>query len=313
MTNTSKIISRFYVIYGDNTPIYVGYTNRTVKQRFKEHKDDKDFSSYNKVEVKEIDKLEFDFTWDMSIVNDNARKVSDRESMLINRYDTGNSIYQKGLGDIKGGQTWSSVKGFVHNNKNNPKYTGMSSEELLGYLDNYRRLVSKLSGFITSYQDFKVSKLKNFVSDYKDKKVSKLHVFIKNYQDPEVSKIKDFIKNYQDPKVLKLTGFISSYKDSKILKLSTFISHYQDPKISKLNNFITKYQDPKVSSLANFISHYQNFKVSKLSHFISHYQDPKISKLNNFISHYRNNSWQSGKHMLVWLYKQIGEYNNDRN
>ena len=27
-----KITSRFYVIYGDGIPIYVGYTNRTVKK-----------------------------------------------------------------------------------------------------------------------------------------------------------------------------------------------------------------------------------------------------------------------------------------
>lgn len=46
-----KITSRFYVIYGDGLPIYVGYTNRTVKQRFREHKEDKDFSGYTEVHV----------------------------------------------------------------------------------------------------------------------------------------------------------------------------------------------------------------------------------------------------------------------
>jgi len=44
-----KIKSRFYVIYGDGVPIYVGFTSRTVHQRFLEHKRDKDFSD---IEVK---------------------------------------------------------------------------------------------------------------------------------------------------------------------------------------------------------------------------------------------------------------------
>lgn len=51
-----KITSRFYVIYGDGIPIYVGYTNRTVKQRFKEHKISKYFSDFDEVRVEELKK-----------------------------------------------------------------------------------------------------------------------------------------------------------------------------------------------------------------------------------------------------------------
>ena len=183
--NKNKIISRFYVIYGDNTPIYVGYTNRTVRQRFKEHQKDKDFSSYSKVEVKEVDKQEFDFTWDIVQVNDNAKQVSDKESELISQYGTTNSLYQKGLGDIQGGQTWASVKGFVHSNKDNPKYTEMSSKELLSYLEDYRKKYIKLSHFISHYQDPKVSKLINFVSHYRDIRRDELALFIGSYKDPD--------------------------------------------------------------------------------------------------------------------------------
>ena len=59
-----KITSRFYAIYGDGRPIYVGYTNRTVKKRFREHCQDKDFSNYDNVYVKELvdEKLSFNFT-----------------------------------------------------------------------------------------------------------------------------------------------------------------------------------------------------------------------------------------------------------
>ena len=52
-----KIKSRFYVIYGDGVPIYVGFTSRTVHQRFVEHKRNKDFSDFDKVEVKELKKM----------------------------------------------------------------------------------------------------------------------------------------------------------------------------------------------------------------------------------------------------------------
>lgn len=120
-----KITSRFYVIYGDGIPIYVGYTNRTVKQRFAEHKEDKDFSDYEDVHVEELkeEKLVFEFTWDYEQTCKNADEVSLREGKLIQKFDTQDSIYQKADG---GGQTWASEKGFVKYNRNSPKFRGMS-------------------------------------------------------------------------------------------------------------------------------------------------------------------------------------------
>ena len=83
-----KIKSRFYIIYGDDVPIYVGYTNRTVKQRFAEHKRSKDFSDYDTVEVKELkdQELSFDFTWDLDAINDKY------EYVLKNMYDGSQKI-----------------------------------------------------------------------------------------------------------------------------------------------------------------------------------------------------------------------------
>ena len=124
-----KIISRFYLITIDNKPVYVGYTNRTIKQRFREHIKEKDLPEGT--EIKQIDKLEFDFTWDIVQVNENAKLVSDRESRLIDEYNTKDSIYQKGLGNTQGGRTWVNVKAFVHSNKDNPQYKRMDSQELL--------------------------------------------------------------------------------------------------------------------------------------------------------------------------------------
>ena len=251
-----KIVSRFYLITLDNKNIYVGYTNRQIKERFREHVKDKELPK--EAMVKQIDKLEFEFTWDMVQVNENAKRVSKRENELIAEYRTSSSFYQKGLRDNLGGQTWASVKAFVHSNKDNPQYRWMDSQELLAYLDSYRKCMNKLSHFISNYKDPRLTKLSNFVNHYKD---------------PRFIKLSSFVSSYKDPRLFKLSHFITRYKDIRLDKLSTFISHYKDPKLDKLRNFIGSYKDPR---------------LSKLSHFISHYKDPRLSKLSTFISHYKN-------------------------
>lgn len=205
-----KIISRFYLITIDNKPVYVGYTNRTIKKRFKEHIKDKDLPE--EAEVKQIDKLEFDFTWDINKVNDNANLVSKRENELILKYKTQDSVYQKGLSNKLGGQTWANIKGFVYNNRDNPKYNGMSSHEIFEYLDSYRKDMNKLSSFIS------------------------------HYKDPRLTKLNNFISNYKDPRFTKLNGFITSYKDIRLTKLSNFITNYQDNRLNRLHNFIGNYR-----------------------------------------------------------------------
>lgn len=324
LMNKSKIVSRFYVIYGDDNPIYVGYTNRSINKRFSEHKRDKDFNDYSNVEVKEVDKQEFDFTWDIAQVNENAKQVSDRENELITEYSTGNSQYQKGLSDMKGGQTWASVKGFVNSNRNNPQYIGMGSEELLCYLDGYRKKHNKLAGFVNSYQDPKILNLRDFVARYQDPRVYKLsnfiarrrerrlynlHMFITRYEDPKVTKLSGFIHSYQDPWVAKLRNFIgnykiiSNYKDFEILKLSKFIGSYQEPTLIKLKSFVSNYKDHKIYKLQGFIKVYQDPKVSKLQGFIGSYKDPKVAKLKNFIGNYQITE-------ISKLHSFIGRYKN---
>lgn len=92
----NKIVSRFYLIRLSGEPVYVGYTNRTIKQRFSEHKHDKDFGDIEPT-VESLGKLEYDFTWDMDLINQYAREVSDRETELIEEYGTQDSVLQKGL------------------------------------------------------------------------------------------------------------------------------------------------------------------------------------------------------------------------
>ena len=268
---TGKIVSRFYLITLDNKNIYVGYTNRPIKERFREHIKDKELPKG--ATVKQIDKLEFEFTWDMAVVNENAKRVSKRENELIAEYGTGSSKYQKGLRDNLGGQTWASVKAFVHSNKDNPQYAGMDSQELLAYLDNYRKRMNKLSHFVTNYKDPRLDKLRNFITNYKDYRLMKLSNFITNYKDPKLDKLRNFISCYKDPRLDKLSSFVGSYKDPRLSKLSHFISDYRDPRLTKLASFITRYKDYRINKLSNFISHYRDPRLDKLSHFISHYKN----------------------------------------
>ena len=251
-----KIVSRFYLITLADDNIYVGYTNRPIKERFREHVKDKELPK--EALIKQIDKLEFDFTWDMVQVNENAKLVSKRENELIAEYGTSSSKYQKGLRDNLGGQTWASVKGFVHSNKDNPQYAGMDSQELLVYLDNYRKRMNKLS---------------NFIGNYQDPRLTKLHNFIIHYQDPRLSKLSSFISHYKDPRLSKLSAFIGSYKDPRLTKLSNFVTHYRDPRLTKLSNFVTNYKDPRFIKLSNFITHYQDPRRIKLSTFIGNYKN----------------------------------------
>lgn len=164
--STFKITSRFYVIYGDCEPIYVGYTNRTVRQRFAEHKHDKDFSDYDNIEVKELvdDKLSFEFTWDYEKTCKNADEVSLREGQLVQQYGTQSSEYQKA---VEGGQAWASEKGFVKHNKDNPKFAGMSGLEIKACLKEEKVASIWLGNFVSNMKPTEEVWLGSFISTMK--------------------------------------------------------------------------------------------------------------------------------------------------
>ena len=164
-----KINSRFYVIYGDGTPIYVGYTNRTVKQRFKEHKISKDFSDFDEVRVKELkkEKLVYEFTWDYEQTCKNADEVSLREGQLVQKYETQDSIYQRAL---NGGQTWASEKGFVKSNRNSPKFRGMSGTQIKDRIKIEKEVQVDIGNFVSSMKPQYQVDIGNFVNNMKERK-----------------------------------------------------------------------------------------------------------------------------------------------
>ena len=138
-----QIVSRFYLITLDDTPVYIGFTNRDIATRFREHKHDKDLP--DSAIVQEIDTLVYDFTWDVATVNNNAKEVSDREAELIKEYNTQDSIYQKAIG---GGQVWSEIKHFVIINREDPFWQSMPEDIILATIDKIKAKKTRLTNVI---------------------------------------------------------------------------------------------------------------------------------------------------------------------
>lgn len=232
-----NIISRFYVIYGDDNPIYVGYTNRTVKQRFKEHLNDKDFSDYEKVQVKELkdEKLTFKFTWDYSKTCDNADKVSVREGELVGLYGTQDSTFQKALG---GGQTWASEKYFVKANKDNPKFSGMSTEDIKRYLDAHKTREQWLSNFLGTMRPQKEVWLHNFVSHMVPQKEIWLSSFVDTMRPQKEVWVHSFVNHMKPQKEVWLSDFVGHMRPQKEILLSSFVGTMRPQKERWLSNFV---------------------------------------------------------------------------
>jgi len=232
-----KIKSKFYVIYGDGVPIYVGFTSRTVSQRFLEHKKGKDFSDYDEVKVKELkeDELDFDFTWDYSIVENEANKVSQKESELVKKFGTQNSEFQKANG---GGVVWNHIKYFVLTNKNNPKYKGMSGSEIHEYLENRKKEMVILGNFICNMRYPSRIILIGFLGNMRHPSTSILGSFIGHICEPSTSILSNFIGNMHYPSKIILGSFISGVNHPSKVILHSFIGRVHYPSTSILGNFI---------------------------------------------------------------------------
>ena len=262
-----KITSRFYVIYGDGTPIYVGYTNRTVKQRFSEHKEDKDFSDYEKVQVKELkeEKLVYEFTWNYEQTCKNADEVSLREGQLVQKYDTQNSIYQKADG---GGQTWASEKGFVKSNRNNPKFKGMTASGIKRLLDRDKRVGIWLSSFVGSQRPGKEVWLSNFVGHQRPGKEVWLSHFVGHQLPGKEVWLSHFVGSQRPGKEVWLSNFIGSQRPGKEVWLSHFVGSQRPGKEVWLSHFVGSQRPGKEVWLSHFVGNQRPGKEVWLSNFV---------------------------------------------
>lgn len=238
MTKT-QLTSRFYLITLQGQPVYVGYTNRPIKQRFAEHKHDKDFGDIEP-EIKLLDTLSFDFSWDIRVINDYAQQIDDRECELVAEYNTQDSVYQKAIG---GGQTWADVKHFVRTNHDNPKFTGLADEEILTLIareNNVRRY------------------MKNFVS---------------TINDPVAIYMKNFVSRMNDPVAIYMGSFVSGMGDPVAIYMKSFINHMDDPVAIYIGNFVSNMGDPVAIYMKHFVSNMDDPVAIYMKHFIGHMRD----------------------------------------
>lgn len=250
---TFKITSRFYVIYGDDKPIYVGYTNRTVKQRFKEHKEDKDFSDFFEVKSVELkgEKLSFDFTWDYKETCENADLVSKRECQLVNKYHTQDSVFQKADG---GGQTWASEKWFVKSNKDNPKFKDMPASEIKKYLATQKIQEGWLVHFVVDMKTVQESWLNNFVGIMKPVQEVWLGSFIGNMKPVQEVWLCVFVGNMKQVQEFWLGSFVSSMKPVQEVWLHCFVISMNPVQEIWLDSFVDAIKPVQEVWLHNFVN-----------------------------------------------------------
>ena len=219
-----KIKSRFYVIYGDYKPIYVGYTNRTVKQRFQEHKRSKDFSDYDLVEVKELKDqlLSFDFTWNYEQTCKNAQIVSDREASLVNKYNTQDSCYQKADG---GGQTWAIEKWFVKSNKDNPRFAGLSGTEIKSQIETERAISEDITSFVNHMRPQYQVDISTFVNDMKLQYQSDISHFVNDMKLQYQSDISHFVSTMKPQYQVDIHSFVSTMKPQYQVDIHNFVNN----------------------------------------------------------------------------------------
>ena len=237
----NEIISNFYLIRENGQPTYVGYTNRSIKQRFTEHLHDKDFTGDATVE--ELDSLSFPFTWDINTINQYAQEVSDRETELIAEYGTGDSIWQKGTSGRVGGQAWADVKHFVMANRDNPKFWDMEESEILAYLDKDRVIKFYMS---------------NFVHHIDDPVKVYMHSFVSNMDEPIKIYMSNFVTAINDPIKYYMKNFVHNIDDPVKLYMKHFVSHINDPVKIYMGHFVTTIDDPVKVYMGNFVRHMQN-------------------------------------------------------
>ena len=211
--------SNFYLIKVDNMPVYIGYTNRNIKTRFREHLHDKDFGD-GKVTQESLGSMSFDFTWDINLINQYAKEVSTRENELIAEYGTGDSIWQKGVNGQVGGQSWADVKNFALTNKDNPKFAGVDEADIVELIAYQKRVKYELQNVIGSTIPKESQRLKDVIGNTKHKEHIRLKNVIGHTMPAETRRLKSVISNTIPKETQRLQSVIGHTipKDTKRLQ-----------------------------------------------------------------------------------------------
>lgn len=261
------IKSKFYLIRGDGEPIYVGFTNRPIKQRFLEHKAGKDFSGYEKVTIEKIDESDYEFTWDEDILYKNANEVSLREAELVLEYGTQDSKYQKAVG---GGVVWSYEKWFVRNNRDNPKFLGMSGVEIEEYVKLENDRIKKLWHYISHTIPSPMRKQKDYISgtipSYLIKQKNYIGNTIPSYLSEQKHYINSTIPIYLTKQKTYIRGTISSY----LRKQKDYIRHTTPSYLRKQKCYISNTIPSYLIKQKNYIGHTMPSHLIKQKSYIGH-------------------------------------------
>lgn len=109
---------------------------------------------------------------------------------MVEQYDTQDSPYQKADG---GGQVWTYEKWFVRTNKDNPKFLGMTSEEVEEYINSRREIERKIRSYIGHTMLPEEQKIKSYIGHSMLLEEQKIKDYIRNTMLPEEKKIKNYI------------------------------------------------------------------------------------------------------------------------
>ena len=265
MTET-QLTSRFYLITLQGHPVYVGYTNRPIKQRFAEHKHDKDFGDIEP-EITLLDTLSFDFSWDIGVINAYAQQVDDRERELVAEYETQDSVYQKAIG---GGQTWADVKHFVRTNHDNPKFVGLADDKILALIVQENKVRRYMADFVHGIDDPVAIYMKNFIN---------------RMDDPVAIHMRNFINHIDDPVAIYMKSFVSRMDDPVAIYMKNFVSNMDDPVAIYMKSFVSNMDDPVAIYMKSFVSHMDDPVAIYMKSFVSHMDDPIAIYIKNFVGH----------------------------
>lgn len=297
MTET-QLTSRFYLITLQGHPVYVGYTNRPIKQRFAEHKHDKDFGDIEP-EITLLDTLSFDFSWDIGVINAYAQQVDDRERELVAEYETQDSVYQKAIG---GGQTWADVKHFVWTNHDNPKFTGLADDEILamvaqanalrrqflsiiyrtrpaeqGRLGNVIRNTRpaeevRLRNVINRTKPAEELRLKSIVSGTNPAEQVRLRNVVTNTEPAEQRRVRDLINSTKPTEEVRLKSIVSSTKPAEQVRFMNVISHTEPAEEVRLRNVVNNTKPVEEVRLRNIVGHTEPAEQARLKSIIRNTQ-----------------------------------------
>lgn len=261
MNSMKALKSNFYLIRIDDTPVYTGYTNRSIKTRFKEHLNDKDFGD-GKVTVEDIGSLSFDFTWDINLINQYAKEVSTRENELIAEYGTGDSIWQKGIAGRLGGQVWANVKHFVSVNRDNPKFDGVEEAGIVELIAYQKKVKHDLQSVIGNTIPKETRRLKHVIEHTVPMETRRLQNVIGSTMPAEHIRLKAVIGHTIPKETINLKTIIGDTIPKETQRLKDVIGKTKHKEHTRLQSVIGNTIPKETRRLKDIIGHTRTSKKS---------------------------------------------------